>query len=298
MPSGSSAARAAARRRSRCRGPGIRAEAAQMLVVDRSQPLACDEPVQAPVHRAGREPVVPRLDEPWVQDGAPRREDLMQRGLDRAGPRPRAVAAASTGEPSRAHRAALDRSSVRYGLDAPPSPSTVRQMGSSASNIARRWAASGSVANRLRAVMRSIVCDPTRTVSDASPKRWNVRRRSSATSGSSAGPLPVAARPSTGLHLVHPAERGSDRIEQRPLGRRPRPRARRGCASNATPTLAVRAFHAGDVLASMARHDQRPERVAKLSELRLERLELRQTRHAPSIRADHTRGLPAVAPSP
>ena len=48
----------------------------------------------------------------------------------------------------------------------------------------------------------------------------------------------------------------------------------------------------------MARHDQRPERVAKLSQLRLERLELRQTRHAPSIRADHTRGLPAVAPSP
>ena len=145
--------------------------------------------------------------------------------------------------------------------------------------------------------MRSIVCDPTRTASDASPKRWNVCRRSSATSGSSAGPLPISARPSTGS--ISSIQLSAEAIESRSgrsVGAAPSCAAR--SASNATPTLAVRAFHAGDVLAPMARHDQRPERVAKLSELRLERLELRQTRHAPSIRADHTRGLPAVAPSP
>ena len=55
-----------------------------MLVVDGSEPLVRDEPAQAPVHRTDREPVVPRLDEPRIQDRAPRREDLVQRGLDRA----------------------------------------------------------------------------------------------------------------------------------------------------------------------------------------------------------------------
>ena len=144
--------------------------------------------------------------------------------------------------------------------------------------------------------MRSIVSPPTRTVSDASPKRWNVRRRSSATSGSSTGPLPISARPSTGsdssIQLIAEAIESSsgcsvgDRLVRCEMG------------LERQPPLAVRVFHAGDVLAAVARHDQGAERVAKDAELRLERFELRQTRHTLSIRADHTRGLPAVAPSP
>ena len=50
---------------------------------------------------------------------------------------------ASIGEPCAAHRAALARSRRRYGLASPPSPSTTRQTGASASNSARRAAGSG-----------------------------------------------------------------------------------------------------------------------------------------------------------
>ena len=84
---------------------------------------------------------------------------------------PSATALASIGDPSAAQCAALDRSSRRYGLVRPPSPSTACQTGASASNNPRRAAASGSVASRFIAVGRSIVSPPTRIDAPTSPNR-------------------------------------------------------------------------------------------------------------------------------
>ena len=49
-----------------------------------SEPLVRCSVRPPPVQRTDREPVVPRFDQPRIQDRPPCREDLAQRGLDRA----------------------------------------------------------------------------------------------------------------------------------------------------------------------------------------------------------------------
>jgi metallo-beta-lactamase family protein len=140
-------------------------------------------------------------------------------GSSDPGASPSAAAAASTGEPSRAHRWALEATSARYGLAGPPSPSTARQIGASASKIARRAAASGSVASRPSAVGRSTTAEPIRTPSAAAPYASMVARRSRAMSGDSTGSTPAASSPATGSSSsIHSSEERIDASAARASG--------------------------------------------------------------------------------
>src|SRR5262245_58256909 len=189
-------------------------------------------------------------------------------GSSDPGSMPRAVAAASIGEPSRAQRAALDRTRVRYGLEMPPSPSSARQTGSSASWSARRCAASGSIDSRPRTLTRSITSEPTRTSFPASPNTRKVRRRSSATSAASTSGPPASASPATHSHeSIHSsadsieATIGRSSVVQSPSrparaaanARRCRPKSR---SSSATSSPRCRATMSAPKASANARYER------------------------------------------
>ena len=115
-------------------GVGIGAERAQVVAVQPEQAIGGHER-----HRGDATRRRPRSGSPRVRSGSdrdrpPGRQDVAQQGLERRRRRPTDATFASTGEPAIRHRSALDRRRRRYGLASPPSPSTTRQTGASASN--------------------------------------------------------------------------------------------------------------------------------------------------------------------
>ena len=143
-----------------------------------SASLSVEQPVRRhePRRAVARRPR-PRTSSPTARSGPARRPTATRRGSRGASPRatrparperdarwPRSASRAS------AQRAALARSSRRYGLPSPPSPSTTRQTGSSASNRVRRAPAvvlGGEAAEDRRAIDR--LADRTAATPAASP---------------------------------------------------------------------------------------------------------------------------------
>ena len=86
-----------------------------------------------------------------------------------------------------------------------------------------------------------MVCDPTCTAAAAAPNRWNVRRRSSATSGSSTGKAPASISPSTGsISSIQLSAEAIDSRSGRSGGATP-------CAARSTPNATRPSLYAGSM---------------------------------------------------